>query len=427
MGFPTIHKSKCVCIKGFLVSAPSPSSDAPAATPAAWRLSSNAAFALLAAVLFAFFLAAAAPSPLFVLFQQDWGFSSALLTVAFAVYALALLASLLVAGALSDHVGRRPVIVVALVLQAVAMVMFLVARGIGGIVAARVVQGLATGIASGTLSAAVLEAAPASRKRLGTLITSTSPLAGLAVGAAATGLTVSLSSHPVPLIFGTLTVLLALGAVAAYFIPETATPRPGAWASLVPRVSVAQRARGEFARGLPVLVSSWALAGLFLSLVPSILRHIFAIDSGVTNGLAIATLFGVGAVSPSLMRPFGTWTPVAGMLSTALGVALLLAAFASGSVLLFFVGAAVAGLGFGASFAALLQALAPLAQVHERAELFAALFVVSYLAFSVPAMGAGLLIASLGLRATVEGYAVLVIAMALVGAWAQWRGRARTR
>ena len=275
--------------------------------------------------------------------------------------------------------------------------------------------------------ASISSGTPASRKRLGTLITSTSPLAGLAVGAAATGLTVSLSSHPVPLIFGTLTVLLALGAVAAYFIPETATPRPGAWASLVPRVSVAQRARGEFARGLPVLVSSWALAGLFLSLVPSILQHIFAIDSGVTNGLAIATLFGVGAVSPSLMRPFGTWTPVAGMLSTALGVALLLAAFASGSVLLFFVGAAVAGLGFGASFAALLQALAPLAQVHERAELFAALFVVSYLAFSVPAMGAGLLIASLGLRATVEGYAVLVIAVALVGAWAQWRGRARTR
>jgi MFS family permease len=74
------------------------------------RLCPGSAFAVLALVLFAFFFAASAPSPLFVVMQHDWGFSPSLLTVAFAVYAIALLASLLVAGSLSDHVGRRPVI-----------------------------------------------------------------------------------------------------------------------------------------------------------------------------------------------------------------------------------------------------------------------------------------------------------------------------
>jgi MFS family permease len=319
-------------------------STSPRATATPWRLPAGAAFALLAAVLFTFFLAAAAPSPLFVLFQQRWGFSSALLTVAFAVYALALLGSLLVGGSLSDHVGRRPVIVVALVLQAAAMVMFLMARSISGIVAARIVQGLATGVASGTLSAAVVEAAPAARKRMGMLITSVSPLAGLAVGALLTGLTVSMTRDPVPLVFGVLAVLLALAAVAAFFLPESVAPRPGAWASLVPRMAVPRAARAVFVRSLPVLVTSWALGGLFLSLVPSLLRQVFGIDSGIVNGLAIAVLFGMGAASPTLMSRFGARVSLLGMLCIAAGSALLIGAFAIASVALL-----VAGAGPGAA------------------------------------------------------------------------------
>ncbi|MES2531923.1 MAG: MFS transporter, partial [Pseudomonadota bacterium] len=114
-----------------------------------WRLPSHLAFGLLAAVLFAFFFAASAPSPLFVVFQHAWGFSSSMLTVAFAIYAIALMLSLLIAGSLSDHVGRRPVIAVALVMQALAMGLFLHAHDIGGLIGARVLQGIATGIVSG--------------------------------------------------------------------------------------------------------------------------------------------------------------------------------------------------------------------------------------------------------------------------------------
>ena len=116
-----------------------------------WRLPVAVGFPLLATVLFAFFFAAAAPSPLFVVFQHAWGFSSSMLTVAFAIYAIALLISLLVAGSLSDHVGRRPVVLGALVLQAVAMGLFLLAHDIGGLIVARAVQGVATGVASGAL------------------------------------------------------------------------------------------------------------------------------------------------------------------------------------------------------------------------------------------------------------------------------------
>lgn len=391
------------------------------ATAARWQLPPAAAFPLLAVLLFAFFVAGSAPSPLFVVFQQQWGFSPALLTVAFAIYAIALLASLLVAGSLSDHIGRRPVVFAALLLQAGAMLTFLLAEGIGGIIAARIVQGIATGMVSGALTAAVVEAAPASQKRLGAMIGSVSPLAGLAVGALLTGIAVKLALHPVPLVFGALAAICVTGAVATLFLPESVTPRPGALASLVPRISVPVPARAEFVRGVPTMLAVWSFAGLYLSLVPSVLQQIFGIHNGIVNGLAIATFFGLGAASPTLLRRLAPARMSAvGMSWLALGAGLVAVSLAVHSVGLFFVGTALAGFGGGSAFSAQVQTLAPLAQPQQRAELFAALYATSYLAFSVPAMLAGRLIAPLGLPATVEGYATLVLAVAGLGAWLRW-------
>lgn len=130
------------------------------------------------------------------------------------------------------------------------------------------------------------------------------------------------------------------------------------------------------------------------------------------------------AVAPSLLRRFGTARAAAiGMASIALGMLLLLAALATRSLPLFFVGTAVAGVGFGAGFSAVVEAMAPLAQAHERSELFAGIFVLSYLAFSIPAMLAGALVAPLGLLVTVQGYATLLLVTALLGMRVQWRAR----
>lgn len=390
-------------------------------TATRWQLPPAAAFPLLAVLLFAFFAAGSAPSPLFVVFQQQWGFSPALLTVAFAIYAIALLASLLVAGSLSDHIGRRPVVFAALLLQAGAMLTFLLAEGIGGIIAARIVQGIATGMVSGALTAAVVEAAPASQKRLGAMIGSVSPLAGLAVGALLTGIAIKLALHPVPLVFGVLAAICVTGALATLFLPESVTPRPGALASLVPRISVPVPARAEFVRGVPTMLAVWSLAGLYLSLVPSVLQQIFGIHNGIVNGLAIATFFGLGAASPTLLRRLPPVRMSAiGMSWLALGAGLVAVSLAVHSVGLFFAGTALAGFGGGSAFSAQVQTLAPLAQPQQRAELFAALYATSYLAFSVPAMLAGRLIAPLGLPVTVEGYAGLVLAVAALGAWLRW-------
>lgn len=369
-----------------------------------------------------FFAAASAPSPAFVVLQRAWGFSSSLLTLAFAVYALALLSALLVAGSLSDHLGRRPVLWGALALEAGAMLLFWNSTGIGGLVVARIIQGLATGVASGAMTAAVVELAPPTRQRLGALVGSVSPLAGLAGGALLSGVAIRYSSQPVRLVFGTLTAVFLTGLVVLAFVPESVIPRPGAWASLVPRVAVPARARPEFLRALPVLVSVWALGSLYLSLVPSLLLHVFGIDSGLLNGLAIALLNGVGAVAPALLGRHARRTLAIGGTAAIAGGALVLSgALYARSVPLFFAGTLLAGAGFGCGFAAVVGLLAPLAQAHERAELFAAIFVVSYLAFSLPALAAGALLSTHGLFGTVAGYTVALTCIAAVGTRVQWR------
>jgi len=95
-----------------------------------------AAFWTLGAILLAFLFAASAPSPLYVVYQARWGFSAATLTTVFAVYALALLIALVTVGALSDYIGRRPVLAAALIAEALSMVLFIAADGVGWLLAA---------------------------------------------------------------------------------------------------------------------------------------------------------------------------------------------------------------------------------------------------------------------------------------------------
>jgi MFS family permease len=384
---------------------------------------SRFAFPLLAVVLFGFFFAASTPSPLFVVFQRHWGFSSGMLTIAFSAYAITLLVALLSAGALSDHIGRRPVIIGALILQALAMVLFACAGDINQLIAARCLQGLATGIASGALSAAVVEAAPVTRKKAGALFSSIAPLSGLATGSLITGLSVYWIVQPEVTVFAILALIFPLAALAVVAVPETATRRPGAWSSLKPRISVSARALSPYFRSVPLLLAVWALCGLYMSLAPSILTGVFKVESAGLNGLTVAALCGPAAVAAALMgRALSAPVcAVLGSVAIAVGLAILLVSLSGGGVLLFFIGTLIAGVGSGAGFSAVLQTLAPLADEHERAELFAAIFVACYLSLSLPPILAGFAVAHLGLLNTSLVYLSALLLVALVTSWVHWR------
>src|SRR3954447_24137052 len=160
------------------------------------RLPRTPAFWLVAAALLVLTSAASAPSPLYVVYQQRWGFSSVTLTAVFAVYAVALLAALLTVGGLSDFVGRRPMLAAALLADAVAMIVFLEAESVSWLLAARIVQGAATGAALGVISAYLIDLQPAEHPKLGALVNSVGSGLGLAVGALLAGVLVEYAPAP---------------------------------------------------------------------------------------------------------------------------------------------------------------------------------------------------------------------------------------
>jgi MFS family permease len=373
-----------------------------------------AAFWLVAVTTGTLTAASSAPSPLYPVYQAEFRFSAITLTVIFAVYVFALMASLLTVGRLSDYVGRRVVFAGALVVEAGAMALFLGADGVGWLLGARVVQGFATGAAIGVLGAYLLDLQPGDGSRLGSLVNSAAPTFGLGLGAIATGLLVQYAPHPTRLIFAILLALFVILALAALALPETVQHVPGAVAAMRPQVAVPARAKRAFAGVVPIMVATWALGGLILSMGGSLLGTVF----GQTNYAVVGLLIGLFPVSAAaaavLIRELAPRTMARiGSAVLAVGTGLFLIAVGSSSIALFVVATITAGGGFGSAFLGALRSVSQLAEPHERAALLSAVYVVSYLAFSVPALIAGLLATHIGLRDTSLGYGSFVALLAM--------------
>jgi len=376
------------------------------------------AFWILVVTLAAFLFASSAPSPLYVVYQAQWAFSSTTLTAVFAVYALALLGTLLVLGSVSDHVGRRPALLAALAIEIASMLAFALSGGVGVLVAARVLQGVATGIAMGAVSAALLDLQPRSQPNLGALMGVVGPMSGLATGALATGLLVDYGPAPTKLVFWVLLGAFATAAVGALVMPET-VKSDGAWRhSLRPRIGVPPSMRAPFAAALPCLAATWALGGLILALGPSITATVFGDDSHVAGGLPIFLMAGISAVASVRVRDMSARVTAQGGLAALIaGISLALVALAAESGPIFLAGAAVCGLGFGPAFGGIFRVLTTLAPPDHRAEIVSSVLAVSYIAFSIPAVAAGVAVDQIGLRETAEIYGatlILIAALALL-------------
>ena len=392
------------------------------------RLSHPASFVAISAIFVLFAAASSAPSPLYVVYQREWGFSATTLTVVFAVYVLALIGSLVVVGALSDHVGRRPVLGAAIALEAAALVLFIVAGDVTVLLVARIAQGFATGAALTTLGATLVDLNPPHAPGRAGLVNGVAPVGGLALGALGCGALIQYAPAPTHLVWVLLLLGMGLAGVVVARLPETSARRPGGLASLAPRLGIPARIRPDVYALVPILVASWALGGLYLSLGPSVAASLFGLTNHLVGGLVVTLLCGTGAVTAFALRawPAQTLLRLGAVLLTA-GTALTLAGVQTHAVALAGAGTVIAGIGFGASALACFGALARLAAPQERGELFAVAYVIAYLAFSLPAVAAGFASTYVGLHVTsvVYGLGVIVLSLAALAAQTQRMRTAR--
>lgn len=372
--------------------------------------SNRASLWFLAITLLSFLAASTAPTPLYHLYQEQMQFSAATLTLIFGVYALSLLVALLTVGSLSDYLGRKPVIFTAVVLNILAMLLFIHADSVTWLISARVLQGFATGMATAVLGATLLDT---DRER-GPLVNSVAPLTGMAIGGLGCGALAEFAPAPLHLTFWLLLVLFVMQALYVWRLPESVSRQAGVWASLRPTLHVPLQARSTLWRVLPLNTALWALGGFYASLAPSLVRTATGSTSNMIGGASVAALTLTGALMIYSMRnrPAGKSLLLgASMMPT--GVVLILLGVHSASLPLFFLGTVVAGCGFGSGFLGTLRSLVPLALPHERAGLVSAYYALSYLAFCLPSLLAGNLSRTLGLVATVDGYGAVLILLAL--------------
>lgn len=376
------------------------------------------------------------PAPLYPLYQAADGFSTLTVSVVFAAYAVGVVVSLLLAGHVSDRVGRRTVLLPALGLELVAAVLFLSGSALPVLLVARFVSGLGVGALTATATAHLQDldarrpGAPEHRLHA---VSTVANLGGLGAGALAAGVLAQTGVAPLRLSYGVFAALLAAAVVAVLVTPET-VDRAAAGAGRAPYRPQRPRVPAGAARR-PSLVAlagsaaSFAVFGVFTSVAPGFVAGALHHPSRALAGLVVFAVFGSAATAQVLGRrvPAGRRLRV-GAVAEAAGLVLLVAGMAAGSLPLFLAGGVVTGAGAGLLFAAAVATVSAAAEPARRGEALAGLFLVAYLGLSVPALALGLLtvrVPATAAMAALAGVLVLVLVLVALAGRPAERDRAR--
>lgn len=388
-------------------------------------LSPRIAFALVAAIIGLALFASGTPSPLYGTYRALWGFSPVVLTLVYATYAFGVLTTLVLAGRISDELGRRPVLLVALGTLMGATIVFMVADSVVWLFVARGIQGLATGLALGAASAALLDLHPRRDPSGVGLTNGVVSAGGMGLGVLVSAMFVELLPAPRVLPYVALFVLFAIAFAGVARMPEPVAGRSRP--RLTPqRPAVPPAVRGPFALAALAVISSWSVGGLFLSLGPQLSATLFHTTDHLVAGLSVFALAGSGAAAQLVFGRTAPWLgAAAGSVALATGLLLIVLSAATDSSAVYLVGAVIGGAGFGVAFLGALRALSVAIPPAHRAEVMSAFYVVAYAALSLPAIIAGVVVTPLGLEPTFELFGAVIAGLALVVAVMALRTRPR--
>ncbi len=371
------------------------------------------AFWLLAVVLAVTMLGTTLPTPLYVIYQGRWHFSAAMVTVTFAVYAAAVIATLLLAGRSSDQAGRRPVLAAALGASALSTVIFILAPDLGALIAARIVSGLSAGLMTGTATATLTELIPAAPGRRASLVATAANMAGLGLGPLIAGLFAQYAPHPTTLVFEVYLAILAVAAAILLAVPETVPLRTRP-ALRFAGLGIPEQGRGEFIAAGVSAFAAFALLGLFSSLVPGFIAGQLHQGSHAVQGAVVFLLLAVGTVTQVALSRFSSGRVVlAGLGLFLAALALIVAALAESAMALFLTGTVVGGVAVGAIFLGSLATANRLAPAERRGHAISAFFVACYAGLIIPVVGVGVLSGFTGTFPAVLTFSILLAVLCL--------------
>jgi MFS family permease len=358
-------------------------------------------FLLAVAAFFVAMVGTTLPTPLYPLFEQRYSFGPLLVTVIFAIYAFGVIAGLILFGNLSDRIGRKPVLLLGLVLSAASALLFLLAGSLAPIYAGRVVSGLSAGIFTGTATAYVIDLAPGGRRRLASFVAVFANLGGLGTGTLLSGLLAQWAPDALRTPFAVDLGLVVAATAGLLLVPETVPPQ--SFSFRLQRLGVPAEVVPVFIRAAAAGFAAFAVSAVFSSVAPEFLGLGLHHHSPALAGLLVFLLFVMSVSGQALvLRLPDALAAGCGLLIA--GVALLAVSLAADSLAALFASAAVGGLGQGVVVSAGLAAIAERAPVERRGETASSFFVVLYFGLSIPVIAAGVAIHYTSLRAAGLGF-----------------------
>ena len=297
----------------------------------------------------------AVPAPLYVLYAARDRFGPLMITVIFAAYAVGVIASLFLAGHLSDWLGRRRMAVIAVAVNVASGVIFLLWPSVPGLLIARVVSGVSVGMLTATATAYLSELDATGRgglpRRRAEIIATAANLGGIGLGPLVSGFLAQYAGDPLVVPYLVFEALMLAGLLALALVPETVT-RPQVRPRYRPqRVSVPARHRQAFYAASAAAAAEFALFGLFTSLAPGFIAGTLHDTSHALAGTATFAVFGAAALAQIVASRLDLRSQLAfGLLALVLGLTVITVAFWLASLALLLAGGIVAGSGAGAAF-----------------------------------------------------------------------------
>lgn len=365
--------------------------------------------------LIATFAASAAPIPLYGVYRAAEGLSYTDLSLTAVAYFAGAVTALLVFGRLSNHLGRRPVVLLSLGLAGLASLVLLRVSGAAPLILGRILLGLACGLASSATAAFAQDNAPIDRAWMAPALVSTGPMLGLTLGALSSGFLVDASPWPRILPYVLVLVGLACSAALVAASHETVPLRSGVLASLRPRFALPVASRRLFPVAACTFVATWALGGFYQAFGPAMATDQLGSSSALIAALVFSSMMAPSALGgPLAAKRSPAFGQRVGMVAFALAVMGVILSLRAHAVVPFLLASAAAGVAQGVTLTGSIRGLLAHAALEERAGAFAVIFATSYTGAAIPSFLAGQASHWLGLQQVAIGYGGLAALSAII-------------
>ena len=357
-------------------------------------------------------MGATIPTPLYGIYRNEFALSQISITLIYAAYSVGVVPTLFFFGPLGDTIGRKPLLILALVISIIGTAIIGLAPGLEWLIIGRLAQGVGIGAVLGNATAALVELESHGNKQRASQVASMALLGGLGLGPLIAGLMAQYLSYPTLLPYILEIVLLLIVLILVLTIKGGTSRNISGFNIRRPTIP---KAKWSFISASLASAIVLAMSGLYFSLAPSYAQNILS-----TNNIAVGGIISSTMVFTSVLIQYILWDrfPIRlelfGLLSVIIGLIFILLTSTYHIFALFITGAIISGIGFGTTFMGAVNVINRISPEDKRGDVSSSFYAISYFALGIPIIGLGIAAQYTNLFTAVQYFIVGIIIITLI-------------